>query len=992
MSTDEASPLLEPILTARQRCTPITLPIDPSEEELARDWTLSDADKAEVLRCRGDGHRRSFAVQLCVLRRYGRFLTEYEAIPARITNHLGRQLDLPPVLFLEPPHREATGLEHERRIRDHLGFRAFDRTAQEGLERWVQERALQGLPDTEIFDRAEDLLRSWKVVLPAPSTLERIVASITTRARHEVFGRIAGRLTPGFCQAIDDLLQVPEGEQRSRLFRLKEYPSGANVAEITLHIESYHLLRGLGVGQIDWTGISPDWARHLAQLAGRYDAGALKRFAPTKRHALVACLLAEAQKTVLDHVIAMHDQLMTALCRRSRHAFEARHREFRRRAKRGLDTLLAAVEILLDPQRPREAILSELERQIDRDTLREARDSCREFQRLEERGYVDELCARYPHLRRYLPAFFDLPWQGGPGAGPLLAGLDLVRALDASERPALPADAAPSFVPAAWRSVLHLSDGTIHRRVWEIALALAVRDALRCGDLFLPESRRHVSFWNLLYDDRRWDQERERAYIELTLPREADQGLGRLTQEFDTAARQADQGLAQNPFAAIRDSRLHLKRPDALEIPDRVQELRRVLETHLPRVRIEDLLLDVDAWCGFLRVFRPLGGYQPRSEDRAVALPAALIAHGTNLGLAAMGHSAEGITVDMLQHVTQWFLREETIKAANAALVDYHHQLGLSSAWGDGTSSSSDGQRFGVQAGSLLGALYPRYFGYYDRAVTVYTHTSDQYSVFGTRAISCSAREAVYVLDGLLENDTILGPREHSTDTHGYTEHLFGLCYLLGYRFLPRLRGLGDQQLYKIDRGASYGRLEPLFRGGVDTDLIREQWDPLVRVASSLRHRTAPAHVVVQRLVGSSPSDRLAKALTALGRVVKTTYLLRYLHDEQLRRRVQRQLNRGESRHELARWLFFANQGEFRTGDYEEMMNKASCLSLLSNAVLVWNTVRMGEIVARLRAAGETVLDEDLARISPLAYAHVIPNGTYHFRQTVPGDGTSSRT
>jgi hypothetical protein len=117
-----------------------------------------------------------------------------------------------------------------------------------------------------------------------------------------------------------------------------------------------------------------------------------------------------------------------------------------------------------------------------------------------------------------------------------------------------------------------------------------------------------------------------------------------------------------------------------------------------------------------------------------------------------------------------------------------------------------------------------------------------------------------------------------------------------------------------------------------------------------------------------------------------------YLHDEQLRRRVQRQLNRGESRHELARWLFFANQGEFRTGDYEEMMNKASCLSLLSNAVLVWNTVRMGAIVARLRAAGETVLDEDLARISPLAYAHVIPNGTYHFRRTVPDDGTSSRT
>ena len=132
-----------------------------------------------------------------------------------------------------------------------------------------------------------------------------------------------------------------------------------------------------------------------------------------------------------------------------------------------------------------------------------------------------------------------------------------------------------------------------------------------------------------------------------------------------------------------------------------------------------------------------------RGRVHPAALPAALIAHGTNLGIAAMGHSAEGITVDMLQHVSRWFLREETLRAANAVLVDYHSRLDLSAVWGDGSRSSSDGQRFGVQAGSLLGALYPRYFGYYDRAVTVYTHTSDQHSVFGTRAISCSARGAV---------------------------------------------------------------------------------------------------------------------------------------------------------------------------------------------------------------------------------------------------------
>jgi TnpA family transposase len=133
----------------------------------------------------------------------------------------------------------------------------------------------------------------------------------------------------------------------------------------------------------------------------------------------------------------------------------------------------------------------------------------------------------------------------------------------------------------------------------------------------------------------------------------------------------------------------------------------------------------------------------------------------------------------------------------------------------------------------------------------------------------------------------------------------------------------------------------------------------------------------MQRLVNANASDRLAGALTQLGRLMKTLHILRYIHEEKLRDAIQLQLNRGEFRHILAKSLFFANWGSFRSGDYEEVMNKASCLSLLSNAALVWNTVHIGRIVDQLRAAGHDVADEELARVSPLAHAHVIPNGSY---------------
>jgi TnpA family transposase len=100
------------------------------------------------------------------------------------------------------------------------------------------------------------------------------------------------------------------------------------------------------------------------------------------------------------------------------------------------------------------------------------------------------------------------------------------------------------------------------------------------------------------------------------------------------------------------------------------------------------------------------------------------------------------------------------------------------------------------------------------------------------------------------------GPHEHSTDTLGFTEQLFGLCYLLGYSFIARLRDLPDQQLYRVDPESPAESLQPLLQAGLDLSLLREQWDQLVRVAASLQNRVASAHVVLQRLANASSADR----------------------------------------------------------------------------------------------------------------------------------------
>ena len=150
-----------------------------------------------------------------------------------------------------------------------------------------------------------------------------------------------------------------------------------------------------------------------------------------------------------------------------------------------------------------------------------------------------------------------------------------------------------------------------------------------------------------------------------------------------------------------------------------------------------------------------------------------------------------------------------------------------------------------------------------------------------------------------------------------------------------------------------------------------------MQLAQSLKERTVAAHVVVQRLTNSFPLDRLAKAVTNLGRLIKTEYILRYITEPPVRRKVHGQLNKGEYRHKVPRWVFFANQGEFTTGDYEEIMNKASALSLVSNAILYWNTRHISRILEQLHHNGETIEPEVLKHISLLPYKHVLPNGTY---------------
>jgi len=327
---------------------------------------------------------------------------------------------------------------------------------------------------------------------------------------------------------------------------------------------------------------------------------------------------------------------------------------------------------------------------------------------------------------------------------------------------------------------------------------------------------------------------------------------------------------------------------------------------------------------------------------------------------------------------TNWYIREETLAAATTRLVNYHHGVPLSAAWGGGTLSSSDGQRFPVSVRSRRATALPRYFGY-GRGITFYTWTSDQWSQYGSKVIVTTVREATHVLDAILDNQTDLPIAEHTTDTAGYTELVFALFDLLGLHFSPRIRDIGDQQLYRMERQIMYRNLDPVLRTGIRQDLILMHWDDMLRLAGSLRHGWVTASLYITRLQAYPRQSEFTQALQEYGRLVKTIFILRYLESEAYRRRINLQLNKGEALHALRQFLFFANEGRIMRREDEDQRVQAGCLNLVTNAVAVWNTVQMAKVIEGLKTEGEPVPDEDIAHLAPARYGHINPYGKYSF-------------
>jgi TnpA family transposase len=416
------------------------------------------------------------------------------------------------------------------------------------------------------------------------------------------------------------------------------------------------------------------------------------------------------------------------------------------------------------------------------------------------------------------------------------------------------------FATPTWEKFFRDEEQQIKRPAYELCVLSTLRDRLRSGDIYLLQSHKYASFDSCLLSEEEWAAKRVELCRLLQLP---DAPVDRLEQqmtELESYLPLMEQILQEGGDIQLDEKGELIITPlEAVDIPASAVELNERIAQLMPQVEMTDLLLEVDSWTGFSERLQGLEN-APKSRQHASLLYASLLATGCNIPLSDMARSSE-LDYQSLEWVSHQYLREDTLKQANNRLINHHHRQWLAAHWGDGTLSSSDGQRFPVGGKIRNAKAIPRYFGY-GKGLTFYTHTSDQYSQFGSLAIPTTIQDATFVLNEILGNETELSILEHVTDTAGFTDLIFALFNLLGLQFSPRLRDLANQRLCKIKgRDLEYPSLK--FTGNFNPDYVRRHWDELLRVAGSLKAGKVTASLLISKLQSYPRQHNLTYLLSA---------------------------------------------------------------------------------------------------------------------------------
>lgn len=421
-----------------------------------------------------------------------------------------------------------------------------------------------------------------------------------------------------------------------------------------------------------------------------------------------------------------------------------------------------------------------------------------------------------------------------------------------------------------------------------------------------------------------------------------------------------------------------LKQYRAPRPTDTALALEAALRRRMPERTLLGVLARTAHWLEWHRRFSPASGSDPKLADPFFRYVITTFCYGTNLGPAQAARHIAGVSAHELSATARRHVTVDKLNKAIADVVNAFMELDLIRVWGDGSVVAADGTQVDTFIDNLLAETSIRYGG---TGGIGYHYISGTYIALFSRFIPVGVWEAVYLIQGPLDQQSKVKPSQVHTDTQGQALPVYALAHLFGFDLMPRVRNWRDLNFYRPSPQDRYRHVDALFgepgRNIIDWELIENHYLDVMRVVLSIQEGKISSVTLMRRLSTYSRRNNFYKAFREIGRVIRTVQLLRFLSDPQLRRRTTAETNKVESYNRFSAWCRFGNAGVIADNDPEEQEKILKFSTLLTNAVIFHTTLDMMTAVRELIAEGRTITEQDLAVLSPYLTARIQRFGVY---------------
>jgi TnpA family transposase len=983
-----AYPRFKRVVSARELAEAFT----PTMDEIA--WARG--------RTQTEQHLLALVVWLKAYQRLGYF-PKLSDVPDVVIEHVRRLLDLSEEVPSGQHESARTAKWHRQLVREFVGV-----VYEPARVRAVAEQAIRKAVQTkdnpaDLINVALDELVRQRCELPGYSTLDSMTASIRTEVNTGFFSMVADRLSLADRTRLQQrLLVVDPTTRRSGFDRLKDPARAATLGKFKARLAHLQELDDLGGTEVWLQGVPPGKIAHFAGEARVTDLADLRKVSDDKRLTLIASLIHVCRTTARDDVVTMFCKRMAVIHKKAREQLEELQEAHRAESERLLGVFGDVLSVVREAIEPPESNAEDLESGVSEVEPMEVvaeRAGRWVLKALAQAGGLDVLATAHEavsahhgnnylpllerHYRSHRPVLFTLldavELEATSAERSVLDAVAFIRAnrerrgdfID--ERVVVDVNGAKTmlqvdidaFASEMWKKILRDKQhpGRLVRRHLEACVFSYLAAELRTGDIAVLGSDSYANLHDQLMSWEECQPLVPQFCAQAGIPTDA-QALASFYQgTLTTTAASADAGYPGNTDLVLEEGRPVLKRRKGADRRPTALALESAVHERLPERALLDILTRTAYLLGWHRHFGPASGSDPKIRDALGRYVLTVFANGTLLGPAQVARHMRGtVSAHELSTTGNKHATSAKIHSASTDVINGFAQLDMARMWGEGKVAAADGTQIDTWDNNLLAETSIRYGGYGGIA---YRHISDTYIALFSHFIPCGVWEAIYLVEGLLRNDSDVQPEAVHADTQGQSLPVFGLAALLGFDLLPRIRNWHDLNFYRPDENTRYQHIDTLFGDNViDWGLIENHWTDLLRTAISIREGRLSSVTLLRRLGNHSRKNRLYRAFRELGRVIRTITLLRYLSEPELREQITAITNRTEAFHGFAQWLMFGGPliGH-NDPDHHEKIVKFN--ELLANCVIYSTALDITEAANALAAEGHPVDTDDLATITP---------------------------